>query len=103
MREWIIFVLVVELAAGYITSVACRVAHSRRKRVGWHHALLGMIGADLLIVLAIGGVDLFRPSHWDQGKVSIWYPIFVFGTIGSVIGIGAAGLVLTYFERRFGD
>jgi hypothetical protein len=55
----------------YLTSIPCRILVSRRRIPGWYIAILIAVLVGGLAVLLLGGADLFHPSKWDSGKVTL--------------------------------
>jgi len=51
-------------------------------------------------VLFVCQGDLFRPSRWDTGKVSIWYSVVAVSIAAALVGLLASGIVLEAFWRK---
>jgi hypothetical protein len=55
----------------YIATIPCRLLVSRRRQPGWYIAVVVAVLLGALAVLLLGGADLFHPSRWDTGKVTM--------------------------------
>jgi hypothetical protein len=55
----------------YVVSIPCRVLVARGRSPGWYIAVLLAILIGAIAVLILGGPDLFHPSRWDTGKVTL--------------------------------
>ena len=76
------------LVSIYVVSIPCRVLVSRGRSPGWYIAILIAILMGALVVLVLGGSDLFHPSRWDTGKVTLreFVPFWFAGaSIGALI------------------
>lgn len=93
--------ILIPVAAGYITTIPCRSAESRKRPAAWYYAFFGIIGAGLLTVLFVYQGDLFRPSAWDRGNVPMSFLVpFCFVVSCAVVAIPAL-LVVHHYRRRF--
>ena len=99
----IIFMALTAASGAYFTSVGCRRAQMRHRRPGWHHALVGTLITALLAVLFICQDDLFRPSRWDRGKVSIWFTVIVASAASGVVALVASSIVVLSFRAKVRD
>src|SRR5262245_43131107 len=99
MAEMVIFVVSMALVAGYITGILCRRAVSRRRLLDWNCAWIGVLGADIVTVIAVGQRDLLHPASAEVGKIPIWYPIATFCFIASMVGLLAGCIVVWYYRR----
>ncbi len=102
MASFIAIVLIMA-AAGYLTSIPCRVAESRRHRAGWYAPFVGVIGAAILAVLVIYQGDLFRPSVWDEGKVGMTLLVPLTFCIVCAIGVIPSFLVFWMYRKKYED
>jgi cytosine/uracil/thiamine/allantoin permease len=99
--SFIIAVILVTVAAAYLTSIPCRAACARGRRPAWLSVLVGTIGAAFLAVLFICQGDLFRPSTWNKNKMDTALLIPAVFTVFCVVGVIPAVLVLTHYGKRF--
>jgi len=100
---FVIIMVLVSVAAGYLTSIPCRFAQSRGRRPGWYSAPLGVLGAALLAVLFIFQGDLFRPSTWDKNKMETPFLIPVYFTVFCCVGLTPAVRVVLHYQKKYGD
>jgi hypothetical protein len=98
-----VFIGLTGAAGAYITSIACRRSQARHRRAGWHLALLGTLLTTLITGIFIGQPELFQPTRWDTGKVSIWYPVVVLSSAAAVVALVASMIVVVVFRLRFRD
>ena len=101
--ELAIFILLTGASGAYFTSVGCRRALARHRRVGWHLILPGTFITALLTALLIGQGDLFHPSRWDSCKVSIWLPVTVVSLAAAVVAFVASAIVALAFRASIRD
>ena len=99
--EPVIFIVLAGAAGAYFTSIGCRWAHARHHRPSWRYAWLGSFITALLSVLFVCQGDLFRPSRWDTGKISIWFTVVSVAVAAGLIALLASALVLEVFWRKF--
>ncbi len=84
----------------YVTTVPCRLLVSRRRQPGWYIAFVVAVFLGTLAVLLLGGADLFHPSRWDAGKVSLreWvFPCFAAAAVGAFL---PAWYVVGHYRAR---
>lgn len=101
--ELAIFIVLTGASGAYFTSVGCRRALARHRRVGWHLMLLGTFITALFTALLIGQGDLFHPSRWDTGKVSVWLPVAMISSAAAVVALVASAIVVLVFKARIRD
>ena len=101
--ELAIFIVLSAAAGAYFTSVGCRRAIARHRRAGWHLTLLGTFVTALITALLIGQGDLFHPSRWDAGKVSVWLPVAMISSAAAVVAFVASVIVVLVFRARIRD
>jgi hypothetical protein len=99
----VVMILLISAAAIYITSLPCRFAVSRRRRAAWYFAVLGAAGAGALTILFVYQGDLFRPSKWDTGKVTMLITVPMIFMISGAIGFIPASLVVRHYRVKFED
>lgn len=101
--ELAIFLLLAGGAGAYFTSIGCRQAHAKHHPPSWRYAWLATLGTALLSVLLVCQGDLFRPSRWDTGKVSIWFSVVTVSIGTSIPAMLASAVVLQVYWRKFRD
>ena len=99
--ELILFIVLTGAGGAYFTSICCRWAHARHRRPSWRYAWLGTFITVLLSVLFTCQEDLFRPSRWDTGKVSIWFSVVSISVATGAVALLASAIVLEVFWRKF--
>jgi ABC-type uncharacterized transport system permease subunit len=101
--ELFVFIVLTGAAGAYFTSIACRRSQARHRRAGWHLALLGTGLTAFITGAFIGQPELFHPSRWDTGKVSIWYPVVISSSAAAVVALVTSLIVVVMFRVRFRD
>lgn len=99
----VIFIVITAASGAWVTSLRCRRAQARRCRAGWHLTIRGTLITALLTGLFIGQPDLFYPDRWDNGKVSIWFPVMASSSAAAVFAFVASVIVVAAFRARFRD
>ena len=96
----IAFILLTGAAGAYFTSIGCRWARARHLPPSWRYAWLSTFITALLSVLFVCQGDLFRPSRWNTGKVSLWLTIVYVSVAAALIALLASAIVLETFSRK---
>jgi len=96
----ILLILVVAAASTYAASLVCRVLQSCHRRPGWFVAPLVAACLGSLAVLAVFQGDLFRPSKWDSGKVSLAMMAPICFGVSSFIAIIPAWYVVAHYRDK---
>ena len=96
-------VVLVGTVAAYVTSVACRLMLSRRRRAGWFLGVIGAVVTGAIIVVFVYQGDLFHPSRWDTGKVNLGVMIPLCFTVSTALGLVPALWVVAHFRSKFKD
>jgi uncharacterized membrane protein YhaH (DUF805 family) len=97
--DFALFFVLVAVAPAYLTSFACRLVQSRKRKAGWHLGVLSAMAAGLLMVLCIYIAEVFSPSTWDDNEIFIPM-VFV---VASVISLVPALFMVWYYRKRFRD
>jgi glycerol uptake facilitator-like aquaporin len=86
--------------SAYLATLPCRFLTSRRRRPGWHIAILIALLCGALAVLVLGGADVIHPAKWDSGKLSfkevapLW---FAAASIGALV---SAWYVVAHYRDK---
>ena len=92
--------LLVVLVAAYCTSVVCRLALWRHRRVGWSFAFVGaLVAAVSSIAFMLFGLSLQPGETPYFGYFLEWMLIISIG--GSLFAIFPAEVLVWYYRRRF--
>ena len=84
--------------SSYITSVACRSARARRRRVSlWSGVISDIVTACLVVVFVFRG-EGFDPSRWHQGKIDTGLNMAV--TFLFALGVGLFPALFTAGHYR---
>ncbi len=92
--------LLVALLASYYTSIGCRLAHRRHRRVGWYIALVGAaLAAASSICFILLGTSLQSGLVPYFGIFLQWMLTISLG--GSLLALVPAAAVVWHYRRRF--
>lgn len=86
--------------AAYIASVPCRILVSRGRQPKWHIALGVAMLMGILAALFAGGTDIFRPSRWDTGKITIREIVPLWFAAASIGAFVAASYVVRHYRNK---
>ena len=103
IMDLIISIILLAAVAGYLASLACRFALKRNRQPGWLISICAALMSGLLAVLLMGGVDLFQPSKWDEGKVSIWIMVGIVFAFSSAVALLPSLFLVILDRKRFTD
>jgi hypothetical protein len=70
--ELALFIIFVGAAAGYLTSLGCRLMQSRGRKAGWYLALLGAAAGGVITVICIYQEEVFHPH---SGTGARWHSV----------------------------
>jgi membrane associated rhomboid family serine protease len=97
----LVFILLAAASGAYFSSIGCRWALARHRRPGWYFALLGILATVLLTTFFLGEGDLFRPAHWDDGKVGFWLPMIIISGAAAIVAFLSSVVVVIIYRARF--
>ena len=86
--------------AAYITTVPCRLLVSRHRQPGWYIAVIVAVLMGALAVLLVGGTDLFHPSRWDTGKVTLREVVPLWFAAAGIGALVPAWYVVGYYRDK---
>ena len=90
--------LLIAVAAAYVTSIPCRLLHARRRRASWFWALAGSGAVGVLTVLVNYLGDVFtRPGQPPTFGGELYDLVFV-GS--SIVGFLPSLVVVGHYRRR---
>ena len=95
--QFLVAILLIGAAAGYLTSIPCRLLYARHKRPGWFLVVVSAFLVDILTLLVIYQGDAFHPDDLERVLM-----LMVFG-FAIVSGLIPALLIVGYYRRRFRD
>ncbi len=99
LTQLILPFLLVALLASYYTSVGCRAAHRRHRRVGWHIALVGaaLAAASCMCFIWLG--FLLQPGETPYPDI-FWHWMLTISIGGSLLALVPAAAVVWHYRRR---
>lgn len=83
-----------------LVSVLCRRDVARRRRPVFWQVCCAVLTVLVLTVLVIGQGDLFSTQRWEQGSVTIWYPICIGAAFTTVVSAVVSSAVVLWCRRR---
>jgi hypothetical protein len=73
---------------------------SRHRRPGWYIALIVAVFVGALVVLLLGGTDVFYPSRWDRGKATLREMAPLWFAAASVGALVSALFVVGHYREK---
>jgi hypothetical protein len=95
--QFLVAILLIGAAAGYLASIPCRLLYARHKCPGWFLGVASAFSVAILTLLVIYQGDVF---HADELERVLMLMVFGFSIVAGLI---PALLIVGYYRRRFRD